>query len=112
MMRVRQWVANRLSGVASRFAQRRVSLGLFGTNTALVTNMYAFDGASRMTNVSDGIYQAAYSYLANSPLISQIAYRSNSTVRMTTTKTYDFLNRLGSISSQPSGVGAASIAFS
>lgn len=33
------------------------------------------------TNVSDGTYNATYSYLANSPLINQITYRSNSTTR-------------------------------
>ncbi len=91
--------------------QRRTGLYLYGTNTALITNAYAYDGASRMTNVSDSTYQAGYSYLANSPLISQISYRSNTTVRMTTTKTYDFLNRLGSISSQPAAVGSSPIAY-
>ena len=92
--------------------QRRTSLSLYGTNTALLNHAYAFDGASRMTNISDGMYQAGYSYLANSPLISQIIYRSNNTTRMTTTKTYDFLNRLGSIVSQTSAAGAAPISYS
>jgi len=56
-----------------------------------------------MTNVSDGTYSAAYSYLANSPLISQINFRQSTTSRMTTTKTYDNLNRLTQISSVPTG---------
>jgi hypothetical protein len=37
------------------------------------------------------------SYLANSPLVSHITFKENSTVRMTTTKRYDFLKRLQSI---------------
>jgi len=42
-------------------------------------------------------YQATYSYVANSPLVSQIDFKSNTTVRLTTTKTFDNLNRLTSI---------------
>jgi hypothetical protein len=45
---------------------------------------------------------AAYSYLANSSLVGQIVFTSNTVARMTTTKQYDYLNRLGSISSTPS----------
>ena len=49
-----------------------------------------------MTNGSATI---AYSYLANSPLVSQITFKQSGTTQMTTTKQYDYLNRLGSISS-------------
>jgi len=52
-----------------------------------------------------------YSYLANSHLISQITYRSNSTTRMTTTKSYDYLNRLQWISSALSASSALSFAY-
>ncbi len=48
---------------------------------------------------TDGTYSASYSYLANSPLVGQITFRSNSVTRMTTTKTYDYLNRLTRIQS-------------
>ena len=44
---------------------------------------------------------ASYNYLANSPLVSQITYQQNSATRMTTTKQYDYLNRLTQISSAP-----------
>jgi len=33
---------------------------------------------------------ATYSYLANSPLVGQIAFKQNGTARMTTTKQYDY----------------------
>ena len=82
---------------------RRTNHAWYATNTSLVSHSFAFDDASRITNVSDGTYQGGYSYLANSPLISQIHYRSNSTARMTTTKSYDFLNRLTSIASVGTG---------
>ena len=52
--------------------------------------------------VSDGTNTATYSYLANSPLVGQITFKSNSFMAMTTTKQYDLLNRLASISSAPS----------
>jgi RHS repeat-associated protein len=59
--------------------------------------------ASRLATVSDGNGDsAAYSYLANSPLAGQITFSRNGATRMTTTKQYDYLNRLGSIASSPS----------
>jgi YD repeat-containing protein len=104
-----------LIGANLRFAYdqyfRRTNHAWYATNTSLLSHSFVFDGASRITNVSDGTYQGAYSYLANSPLISQINYRSNSTTRMTTARTYDFLNRLSSISSQPSASGLSPLAY-
>jgi YD repeat-containing protein len=81
---------------------RRASLVLRSNATTLFTHSYAYDSASRLTNVSDGTYSAAYSYLANSPLVSQISFQHGGTARMTTTKQYDYLNRLQSISSMAS----------
>jgi len=65
----------------------------------LNSNSYAYDPASRLARISDGTNVAAYSYLANSPLVSQIAFTNGGSLRMTTTKTYDYLDRLTSISS-------------
>lgn len=48
---------------------------------------------------SDGTNSATYAYLTNSPLVSQITFASNVATVMTTTKTYDYLNRLTSVSS-------------
>ena len=88
---------------------RRTNQAVRGLATSL-SQTFAYDSASRLTNASDGTYNAGYSYLANSPLVSQISFRSNSTVRMTTTKQYDYLNRLMSISSAGSGSAASPIA--
>jgi hypothetical protein len=72
----------------------------------LSTTTYGYNAQSgRLETVSDGTYSATYSYLANSPLMSQITFKQNTTVRMTTSKQYDKLNRLLSISSAPSGTG-------
>lgn len=45
------------------------------------------------------VKSASYTYLANSPLAQYITLAQNSTTRMTTTKAYDNLNGLTSISS-------------
>jgi RHS repeat-associated protein len=108
------------SGVLSNFSLayaydalgRRTNVSAFDGANLLSASSYAYDSASRLTNVSDGTYSGGYSYLANSPLVSQITFRSNSTTRMTTAKQYDYLNRLQSISSQPGASGLAPIAFS
>lgn len=91
--------------------QRRTNHAWYATNTSLLSHSFVFDGASRITNVSDGTYQAGYSYLANSPLLSQVTYRSNSTTRMTTARTYDYLNRLQNVTSTPSASGEAPVSF-
>jgi len=61
--------------------------------------------------VSDGTNSATYAYLANSPLVGQIAFKQGGTARMTTTKQYDNLNRLTSISSAPTGSSAVSFNY-
>jgi YD repeat-containing protein len=50
-------------------------------------------------------------YLANSPLVGQIAFANNGTVTMTTTKQHDFLNRLKGISSSSSSSSSFSYAY-
>ena len=44
-------------------------------------------------------------------LVSQIAFKQATTPRMTTTKQYDYLNRLLSISSAPSAASALSFGY-
>jgi hypothetical protein len=55
---------------------------------------------------------ATYSYLANSALVGHIAFATNGVARMTTAKTYDYLNRLTGISSQPGAAGLLPLAYS
>jgi RHS repeat-associated protein len=91
----------------------RRSILAFSTNSGspALTNIYGYDAASRLSSVSDGTYSATYAYLANSPLVSTVTFKQNSTARMTTTKTYDFLNRLFSISSVPSASSAVNFSY-
>lgn len=80
----------------SRRINSTVSGGGLSSRTSTT---YRYDAASRLYSVSDGTNSGTYSYIANSPLISQIAYQQNGQVRMTTRKMYDYLNRLTSIQS-------------
>jgi RHS repeat-associated protein len=77
---------------------QRASLDLGGiTGTYSVT--YGYSLAGRLQTVNQGDNGAVYSYLANSPLVSQIEFTNSGTTRMTTTKQYDRLNRLQAITS-------------
>jgi hypothetical protein len=88
---------------------RRTALALTNQPSTLVT--YGYDTASRLSGVTNGTSTAVYAYLANSPLVSQITFRSNTFTSMTTTKSYDLLNRLSSISSAPSAQSAVGFSY-
>ena len=77
---------------------RRTNLSVLNASSAaLARTAYGYDAASRLITVGDGGSTAVYSYLANSPLVGNVWFTNNTTLRMTTTKTYDFLNRLTSV---------------
>jgi hypothetical protein len=54
---------------------------------------------------------ATYSYIANSPLVGQIAFSTGGSARMTTIKQYDYLNRLTGVASTPGGTGLQPVAY-
>jgi RHS repeat-associated protein len=54
---------------------------------------------------------ATYSYVANSPLVGQIVHKQSGSPVMTTTKSFDLINRLTSISSTAAGSAVASSAY-
>jgi len=58
---------------------------------------YGYDAASRLATVSEGTNSVTYSYVANSPLVGQMMFTNNGTLRLTTTKSYDLLNRLTNV---------------
>ena len=77
-------------------------MALCSNSVPLCRAIYGYDAASRLASVSDGTNSATYSYLANSPMVGQIVFASNGVTRMTTSRQYDYLNRLSAISSSPS----------
>jgi len=94
--------------VTNRYDQylRRTNLSLFNGPTLLTRSTNSYDSASRLAKVSDGTNSATYSYLANSPLVSQIAFTNNGVQRMVTSKQFDLLNRLTNSSASVSFVYA------
>ena len=102
------WVTNAYDTLLRRTAVGLVNVRstVGGTNLFILytLNQFGYDNASRLHTITDGTNSAVYTYLANSPLVGEIQFRQNGNVRMTTTKQYDSLNRLRSISS----VGSAS----
>ena len=89
---------------------RRTNLTIRGA-IVLSRTTYTYDAASRLLTVSDGTNSAIYNYLANSPIVGQITFMSNSVTRMTTSQQYDYLNRLTEISSAPVSAGASQFSF-
>lgn len=81
---------------------RRISLSVPAVN-ALAETDYGYDGASRLHTVTMGGISATYTPQPNSNLIGQIDFANGGQAVMATTKQYDFLDRLTSISTTPAG---------
>ena len=90
---------------------RRATNGVWNGAAWLAQTRYTYDTASRLLTAGDGASTAGYTYLANSPLVGQITFTNNGVQRMVTTKQYDFLNRLTSISSVGGASSASPISF-
>jgi len=73
---------------------------------SVVSAGYSYDAESRFDTVTFGQNTATYGYDANSSLVSSLTFRNAGATRLVTTRSYDRLSRLGSISSA-SSVGAA-----
>ena len=86
-----------ISNVYDQFL-RRTNVAVLSNTTVLAQWGNTFDPAGRLSTVSDGTNSAAYSYLANSSLVGQIVFANSGTAEMTTSKAYDHLNRLTSVS--------------
>jgi RHS repeat-associated protein len=78
---------------------RRTNLAVYSGSTRVAATAYGYDAASRLKTVSDGTNTAAYSYLTDSSLLGHIYFTNSTSLRMTTTRGYDNLNRLTSIAS-------------
>ena len=83
------------------FTRRTNNVTVSG-GSALTSFSSGYDAASRLAVVSDGTDSASYGYLANSPLVSNIVFKQNSATRMTTTDSYDLMNRLEAVAAAPS----------
>jgi len=88
---------------------RRTALGLSNHVATLVK--FGYDNASRLASVTNDVNTAAYTYLANSALVTNIVFKQSGTTRMTTSERHDFLNRLQQISSVPGSSGVSPLTF-
>jgi RHS repeat-associated protein len=90
---------------------RRATLTVKRAATAIAgtTVSYGYDAASRLQIVTSpgptDFFSAAYDYVPNSSLVKTTTFRHVSTVRLTSTTQYDFLNRLQSIRAVPGVAG-------
>ena len=75
---------------------RRRAVALSNQTSTLV--QFGYDAASRLQSVTNGTATATYSYLANSPLVSQIGLANNGSQLIAVSKSYDNLNRMTSVS--------------
>ncbi len=91
---------------------RRTNLSTLNGSTLLTHATNSYDTASRLATVSDGTQTATYGYLANSLLVGTVTFKQNTTPRMTTTKSYDYLNRLSVIGSAPAASGQQPVSYS
>jgi RHS repeat-associated protein len=78
---------------------------------SVYTAGYDYDAASRLDTVTQGVRTAKYAYVPNSSLVESVTVKNNGTLRLTTTKGYDHLNRLGSIANTPSATPAHTVGY-
>ena len=78
----------------------------------LTSAAFIYDAASRLASVSDDTHSAAYAYVPNASLIESITFTTAGNPVLTTTKSYDNLNRLTAITSVPSADTARTFAYS
>src|SRR5262249_5367128 len=88
---------------------RRSAVGVSGYSAT--TQSYSYDNASRLLSVSDGVYSANYAYVANAAMVDTVTYKQSGTIRLSGIRSYDYLNRLTSLSNTFSGGGAANFRY-
>jgi YD repeat-containing protein len=72
---------------------------------------YGYDNAGRLQTVTSGNNSATYAYTPNSALIATVTFKKSGTPQLTTTKTYDKLNRLAKISSSSSAAVTSAFGY-
>ena len=89
---------------------RRETLSVRNGSIALGnTIVFGYDSASRLQSVDDGTYSATYDYITNSKWWEVLTFKAGSTLRATTVRQFDNLDRVRWIST--SSAGAASLKF-
>lgn len=83
-----------------------LQLTSIGANTSTaVSEGFTYKNSGLMDVASYGTATATYSYASNSKLVSQILFKQGTTTRLTTTRSWDYLNRLLETRSTPAAAG-------
>ncbi len=78
---------------------RPTNVSLLNTQAVvLASTAYSYDAASRLQRVSGGTNSATYGYVPLSPLVAQVAFKQNGSLRVTATRQYDSLNGVTNVS--------------
>ena len=77
---------------------RRTNLSASNSQSSILNSSFLYDGASRLSTVTDGAYAITYTYLPNSYLVDTINFQKNGNTVMTAKKQYDGFSRLTQIS--------------
>lgn len=68
---------------------------------------YGYDAGSRLETVTRGTDVATYSYVTNSSLVEQVAFRNGGNLELSSNRTYDALNRIAVAQNTPGATGAS-----
>jgi RHS repeat-associated protein len=91
---------------------RRTTFSVYTNATSALSSIkYAYDGAGRLTGVTNGTLSAQYSYKPQSSLLDKTIFRSGTTTRLTTAREYDSINRLTSINNDVALAGEQDFDF-
>jgi RHS repeat-associated protein len=77
------------------------------TSEAATFTEFVYDDASRLKTITSGGGSATYGYLQNSPLVETMDLSYAGSTRLTTTKQYDLLNRLGAVENSAAGTAVS-----
>lgn len=88
----------------------RDSVSVSGLASSLQDN-YGYDSYGRLGSVSSGSCSAIYSYLPNSDLLQNTAFKNGSTTVLTTTRSWQFGYRLASIANMANSATVTSHAY-
>lgn len=72
---------------------------------------YGYGSASRLASVTSGDESVEYGYLTNSPLVETVISKRNGSTVLTTTKAYDYQNRLTATQSVAGGTAVSEYAY-
>lgn len=90
---------------------RQAALSVSSPTGSVYHVTYRYDAVSRLYAVTSGVDVATYAYHPDSDLVQTLTQAHSNAVRLTTTKLYDKLGRLQSITSVPSADSPISYAY-